>query len=175
MLFIEVADGEILVHYLAPDAGPNNGGYLGRVFPGGNFHGLSYRKLLALGSGSHEVEVNERASSNRGNEPTCSAEDEMLGELRWSMFMYQVGACIADEVIHSALLAMTPNNIARAVALLPIDWLRRMREFAAQVPVYRERGGCRFYSSGQQVELIPDENMVVVHQWFTKCQPKCSG
>jgi hypothetical protein len=165
MLVLEVADSEIFAFYQPPDAGPNVGGYLGRVFPGGNFHGLSHRELLALGSGCYEVEVDERAGSERGKALSRSAEHEMLGSLRWGLFMYQVGACNEDEVLCRALLAMTPENVARAAGLLSAEWQRRLSDFAGEVPAYRERGGCRFFSSGQ-VTQIPDENLVAVQQWF---------
>ena len=39
MLVLEVAVPEILAFYRPPKAGPNVGGYLGRISPGGSFHG----------------------------------------------------------------------------------------------------------------------------------------
>ena len=165
MLVLEVVKPEIHAFYLPKDAGPNIGGYLGRIYPGGSFHGLGYQELLTLGSGSHDVEIDERARSERGNTPAVQAQDELLRKLRWSLFMYQVGACAEGEVLCSALLAMTPHYIARAAGMLPEEWQRRLREFAGQVPAYRERGGCQFFSSGQ-VTYIPDENLLAAHQWF---------
>jgi hypothetical protein len=74
MLRLEVTGPEILISYRPPDAGPNVGGYLGSVFPGGRFKGLGYDELLALGTGRREVLVDEAAPSTRGSEPLFFAE-----------------------------------------------------------------------------------------------------
>src|SRR4051812_11597199 len=110
MLVLEVGAPEIRAFYQPPGAGPNVGGYLGRVFPGGNFLGISYEQLRALGNGSHEVVAEERTRGSSGAEPPNQTEDQRrLDELRWVLFMHRVGACTESSVLLGALLAMTPG------------------------------------------------------------------
>jgi hypothetical protein len=81
------------------------------------------------------------------------------------LFKYRVGASTEGEVLCRALLAMTPQLVSRVAGQLPEEWQRRLRDFAGEVPAYRERGGCRFFSGGQMTR-IPDENLLAVQQWF---------
>src|SRR5262249_7745762 len=105
MLVLEIALPEIRTFYRPPGAGQNVGGYLGRIFPGGSSVGIGYERLLALGTGFHGVLGDERAKRNRGVEPANETEDDRrLGELRWALFMYRVGACTEGEVLLHALL-----------------------------------------------------------------------
>jgi len=166
MLVLEVAAPEICAFYRPPDAGPNVVGYLARVYPGGSFLGIDYERLLALGTGSHEVLADERAKGSRGVEPPKQPVGErQLGELQWALFMYREGICTEGEVVFQALLAMTPGNVASAAACLTDEWQRRLQQFAADIPTFRRRGGVRSICSGEVMQ-VPDENLVAVHQWF---------
>ncbi len=49
MLQLQVGSGVVFAFYQPPNAGPNVGGYLGRVWPGGEFKGLSYDQLRSPG------------------------------------------------------------------------------------------------------------------------------
>jgi hypothetical protein len=103
MLTVHVEDDEVFAHYLPPDAGPNNGGYLGRVLQAGHFKGLAFEQLRALGAGQHDVALDECASSDPGREPDGRTEyDRRLAAFRFALFMYTVGACNAAEVLHRA-------------------------------------------------------------------------
>lgn len=168
MLILEVVMPEIFAYYQPPTAGPNVGGYLGTVFPGGSFLGLRYDALFVLGTGYHEVIADERAERSRGNEPEDRTDDEArVRDLRLSLFMDRVGICTEGEVMFRALLAMTPGNVGAAVRLMPAEWQRRLRDFAAEIPTYRARGGVRSFGMGiGTVTQIPDENLGAVYQWF---------
>jgi hypothetical protein len=119
MLRLEVDDAEILVCYKPPNAGPNVGGYLGLVGPGGSFKGLGHDTLMRLGTGWHDVLVDERARSVRGTTPIEQTEDDRLfRKLRHTLFRFEVGACVACE---AASMASTPGNNARVTKLLSSD------------------------------------------------------
>ncbi len=165
-LELQVGDGVVFAHYMPPDAGPNNGGYLGRVFPGGSFLGIGYDQLFALGTGAHHVLADERSKRNNSDEPgDQAAEDRAIGRLRWTLFMYQVGACTEGEVLVESLLAMRPDSVERVVGVLPEEWRARLALFAADIPDTRAQGG--FWSmSSSQLTQVPDENLVAVWQWF---------
>src|ERR1043165_7279520 len=75
-LELQVGDGVGVAHVLPPDPGPNNGGYLGRVSPGGPFHGIGFDELRALGTGRHQFSLDERAGSVRGGEPEYESEGD---------------------------------------------------------------------------------------------------
>jgi hypothetical protein len=103
MLTVHLDDDEVFAHYLPPDAGPNNGGYLGRVFPDGHFKGLAFEQLRALNSGQHDVAVDEHTRSDPGREPEGRTEyDRRLKAFQFALFMYTVGASTAAEVLHRA-------------------------------------------------------------------------
>jgi len=95
MLKIEVHElnDVVFCHYRPDDAGVNNGGYLGRVYPGGRFKNIHYDDLLVLGTGQHKVVVNEKVSTIRGNQP-----DEDFSGHAWAMFCYEVGAITDHEL-----------------------------------------------------------------------------
>ncbi len=101
MLTLEVYDDEIYVHYLPNDAGPNVGGYLGRVFPGGGFMNATWEELQHLGSGTHDVTLDEHAHREfteeyRGKEPKHS----YLTDAAWANFCYTVGAITKLELLN---------------------------------------------------------------------------
>ena len=168
-LELQVGDGVLFAHYMPPNAGPNCGGYLGRVFPGGSFLGIGYDQLSTLGTGSHNVLADERAEQCNGEEPReQTAEDRLVGRLRWTLFMYEVGACTEGEVLLASLLAMTPGYVARAAGVLPEPWRARLAAFAAESPA-----GCGVRSIGSgQMTQVPDENLVAVHEWLRGCTSK---
>lgn len=97
MLTLEVYDNEIFAHYCPDDAGPNVGGYLGRIFPGGSFLGAPFEQLCALGSGTHDVALNERTDSTdeyHGKEP----REAYLSDAGWAHFCHTVGAITRLEL-----------------------------------------------------------------------------
>jgi hypothetical protein len=102
-LTLEVGDGVVFAHYLPPNAGPNIGGYLGRVYPRGTFHGVGFDELRALGTGHHPFVLDDGAPSKRGMEPEYESEWRRLFEqFLFSLFLYGVGACVAVEVLAAA-------------------------------------------------------------------------
>ncbi|XXX75541.1 hypothetical protein WMF30_48615 [Sorangium sp. So ce134] len=102
-LELQIGNRVVFAHYLPADAGPNNGGYVGRVFPGGTFHGVGFDELRALGTGRHQLALDERARSEPGHEPQYESEWRRLFEgFQFTLFMYCVGACSALEVLSEA-------------------------------------------------------------------------
>jgi len=102
-LELQARDGVVYAHYLPANAGPGNGGYLGRVYPGGTFHGVGFDELRALGSGRHRFALDELARSEPGWEPQYESERLRLFErFEFRLFMYGVGACVALEVLNTA-------------------------------------------------------------------------
>ncbi|WP_020470034.1 hypothetical protein [Zavarzinella formosa] len=174
-LELQVDGNVVFAHYMPPEAGPNNGGYLSRIFPGGSFKGISHNQLIALGTGSHYLLADERAGGLKGEEPSGqTVEDLVVSGLRWVLFNYNVGVCTESEVLFALLLAMKPGCITRVIEILPEEWRSRLAAFAADIPAYRERGGGRSFAGGQ-VTQIPDENLVAVLQWFESGQPSAGG
>lgn len=102
-LTIQVGDGVIYAFSRPPNPGPNVGGYLGRIFPAGSFHGLTFDEMLALGTGQHPITIDERARSNSGDEPEYDSEwRRLFARFEWTLFMHGVGACVALEVLGAA-------------------------------------------------------------------------
>lgn len=100
MLELRVSEDEVFAFYRPPDAGPNVGGYFGRVYPGGQFKGLPFDRLRALGTGRHEAEADERAGSDRGPEPAGRTEAvRRMEDFRYALFLYTVGAARDWEVL----------------------------------------------------------------------------
>ena len=81
----------------------DDGGYLGQVYPGGHFHGVGFDELHTLGTGRHQVALDERAKSEQGQEPEYESESQRRFErFKWYLFMYGVGVCVALEVLGAA-------------------------------------------------------------------------
>lgn len=98
MLTVEVHDHAIFVFYKPINAGSNVGGYLGRIFQGGTFHGISLEALRQLGTGSHSVLVDERERSADGSPPVLCDRDQLDLDFDWALFTWQVGACSRMEL-----------------------------------------------------------------------------
>ena len=102
-LELQITDDAVFAHYMPPNAGPNIGGYLGKVYPSGNFHGVGFDELRALGTGRHRFVMDERAHSVRGREPEYESEWRRLFEkFRFSLFTYSVGLSSPLEVLKDA-------------------------------------------------------------------------
>ncbi|WP_437315837.1 DUF6210 family protein [Sorangium sp. So ce385] len=103
MLELQVGARVVFAHYLPADAGPNNGGYLGLVYPGGTFYGVGFDELRALGTGRHQLALDERARSERGREPEYESEwQRQFERFQFMLFSYSVGAYVALEVLSAA-------------------------------------------------------------------------
>ena len=101
----------VFAHYLPSDAGPNNGGYISRVYPGGTFKGLGFGVLWALGTGSHKLALDERVQSIPGREPEYDSEWRRRFErFEFGLFMYRVGACTASQVLIDAEEVIKARN-----------------------------------------------------------------
>lgn len=96
MLKLQILSKEIFIHYVEPDAGPNNGGYISRIGPGDSFYSMTYEDLLSLGDGEHNVEVNVRMQCKYPN-PNVKNPDNNTA---WYCFMYDCGAITHMELIH---------------------------------------------------------------------------
>jgi hypothetical protein len=100
MLTLEVYDDVVFAHYCPNDAGPNVGGYLGRVYPGGIFLGATWDQLQSLGNGTHDVILDERArgpnftDEYRGKEP----RESYLTDGGWAHFCHTVGSITRLEL-----------------------------------------------------------------------------
>jgi hypothetical protein len=92
---------KVYAHYREPNAGPNNGGCVASIYPGGRFLGLTFEQLRALGSGVHQVEVpDERDMSSTGEEPTYKSERERQYEVFcFALFGHCVGLYTELEVL----------------------------------------------------------------------------
>jgi hypothetical protein len=122
-LELQVGDGVVFAHYMPPNAGPNNGGHLGRVYPGGTFHGVGFDELRALGTGRHNFLLDERARSERGREPAYESEWRRLFErFELRLFMYGVGACVALEVLAAAREVIRLESQSAPTEADAADW-----------------------------------------------------
>jgi hypothetical protein len=167
MLTLDVVPPEILAYYQLPGSQPYVGGHIGKVYPGGSFLGLEYDQLLTLGTGAHEIVADPDAGQTSGVKPHQTLGDRLCGDLRWEILSFRAGRSTRSDVEVRALLAMTPENVARAALLLPEEWARRLREFVVDVEAYRERGGMRFCAIEMPSEgKVPYENLVALKQWF---------
>jgi len=65
-----------------------SGGYFARIWPGGEFRGLGFEQLLSLGTGEHELDLDERLPVRRGTEPRYGSEweREYDQEFRYGLF-----------------------------------------------------------------------------------------
>ena len=103
MLELQVGEAEVFAFYRPPNAGPNVGAYLRTVFPGGHFKGIGFEALRSLGTGLHDVPVDERAPSEQGQEPAGWTEwDRRMAAFHYALFAYGVGAVTATGVLNRA-------------------------------------------------------------------------
>jgi hypothetical protein len=113
VLELQVCEDEVFAFYRSPNAGPAIGGSLARVRPGGRFKGLSFDRLRALGTGRHEVEVDARARTERGQEPGSRSDRERaVADFHWALFGYTVGACTAEGVLDQARQVIRSEGVA---------------------------------------------------------------
>ena len=84
-------------------AGRGDGGYLARVWPGGEFRGLNFDQLISLGSGEHELDLCEHLPVRHGVEPQYESEwRRQFEHFRFVLFKYYVNASSPIEVLNSA-------------------------------------------------------------------------
>src|SRR5262249_8497727 len=80
-----------------------DGGYLARVWPGGEFRGLNFDQLHSLGSGEHQLDLDEHLPVRQGTEPRYeSAWTPRVDQFRFGFFRYYVNASSPIEVLNSA-------------------------------------------------------------------------
>jgi hypothetical protein len=126
MLTVEIHPDEAFVWYLAPDACPNNGGYVGRVFPGGEFHDLTYDQLVVLGTGKHEVLIDERRYGDNKGEAPANPKDHLM-----FVFYYETGAMTESELKILLGQEATKRSVEEMVADLPawvVDVMKKKAE-----------------------------------------------
>ena len=88
MLTLDVHEEAIFCHYRPDDADPYDGGCMGRCWPGGTFCDWTFDRLYALGTGDHDVLVDEKVESvDSGKRPFFEADFDRA----WAMFVYARG------------------------------------------------------------------------------------
>jgi hypothetical protein len=104
VLELQVTDDVVFAHYRPSDAGPNAGGYVAQVWPGGAFLGCNFDRLKAMGTGQHAVDLDEECEEDlKGVEPEFDSEWRREFErFKFVLFMYGVGACVPLDVLSSA-------------------------------------------------------------------------
>lgn len=100
---------KLVLHVVGDDAfvfyqmSSRPGGYIARVWPGGEFKGPGFDQLLSLGTGEHEVGLDDRLPVRRGPEPRYESEwRQQFAEFQYMLFRYHVGVATASEVLSSA-------------------------------------------------------------------------
>ena len=79
------------------------GGTIGRVWPGGEFQGISFDRLVSLGTGDHDLVIEESIPSLLGTEPEYESEWRRRFEyFQFDLFKYYVHASSPLEVLFSA-------------------------------------------------------------------------
>ncbi|MGF1581696.1 MAG: hypothetical protein ACFCD0_20395 [Gemmataceae bacterium] len=140
----------------------NVGGYFGRVYPDGGLFGKSFVELWVLGTGIHNIQLDDRQQTSRGTKPDFDDDRDQFEWFRLALFGYQHGVFTQTEVLMRALLAYTPN-FEDCVRHLAPDFLRELLQgFALRMPEDlsdRSPDHVDFFSSSGTGTRIPDRNV----------------
>lgn len=136
LLKIQINESEIFVHYQPI---PKEGSHLGRVFPGGGFNGVNFEQLLSLGTGEHNLDIDERARSVQAVAPRyASNREKEFANLRYAIFMYEVGACAFSELESNAYEFAGSHSIEDLLAVFPRDLRNQLSESCNSSPQGRK-------------------------------------
>lgn len=170
-LVLEVLEDYVLYHWVHDPPIKSVGGGLGRVWPNGALDTLTYEDLRAMGSGTHQVDLEEiRCYSGTGDEPEDETDDEYLyRRVRFELFAERTGGGSANWAFTAIMDGMTRENAPRIAKLLPDHHVERLREFARDIPATKEARDAADYtlwSKGRGERRMPDENLVAIREWF---------
>lgn len=148
LIKIQDSGGEVFVHYLPLPAGQQNGGSIWRVFPGERFHGLDFDLLKGLGTGEHEIDIDERALSSIYKEPKYDSDRQRdCANLRYKLFMYFNGAMTRNELVGGAFEYTGLYSVEDLLAEWPSDLQQDLVDDCISPPGERKdwtivTGGC---------------------------------
>jgi hypothetical protein len=135
LLKIQCHEFEVLVFYRSDPKDRCGGGYLGRVFPAGHFHGLDFELLRSLGTGEHTVEMDERARSAKGLSPEYATNLERdYANLQFKLFMFSAGVCTLMELNSDACRFAGSHSVEDLLDGLPPDLHPSLSEWCSDPP-----------------------------------------
>lgn len=168
-LNIEIHDSEIFYHWNYIPEIRGLGGALGTVFPGGSLHGLEYEYLQEIGSGFHELEINEREQSKKGSKTITNADAEILSNVKFELFTDRYGLSVSGGVIYTLVMAFNINTAENILKLLNEMQLQELAKYAESIPnnINGEQAlDFGFFNSSGSSVKVPIENLLTLKKYF---------
>ncbi len=160
-LSLELHDYAIFYHWNYTHPVKNFGGAFGRVYPDGALFGISFRSLVKLGSGTHDVQLDETKPTPTGTKPTFDDEKQRLESFKTALFGYKHGCFTKTDLLKYALESFTETNSENVIKMAPQFLMQELIEHACRVPKIladRTPDSIDFFSSVGSTR-IPDENL----------------
>ncbi|MCA9173537.1 MAG: hypothetical protein KDB14_03540 [Planctomycetales bacterium] len=165
-LSLEPNEYAIFYHWNYSPPVKNIGGELGCIYHDGALFGLSFDDLNSLGSGTHNIQMDERNRTPHGTRPKFDNERGSYELFKLALFGYEHGVFTQTEVLMRALLSFTPAYSDAVLAMASDELLASLVEHAAQVPgILKDAPSIRFrfWSSTGETQ-IPEQNLVLLHR-----------
>lgn len=169
-LSLEVTEFEIFYHWNYMPTIKGVGGNLGFVCPGGTLHDLSYDSLAKLGSGTHEIQFNERVQSEKG--PNKGFEDERskkMSFVKFELFCDRIHSCIAGEPFATLVMSFSPELAEEICPLLSQKHMAELSAYAREIPENissKQAEEFEFFSSSGTTTNVPIENLKTIKKYF---------
>ena len=165
-LSLELQDSAIFYHWNYSPPVKNIGGSFGSVYPDGALFGISFNELRSLGSGTHDMQMDEHNWTSTGTKPELGPDQKQLELLKLVLFGYEHGVFTATECLQHALQSFTQANSNRVIEISPDFLIQSLTEYASRVPkILRDRTPDSFdFFSSAGTTRIPDENLQLVHE-----------
>ncbi|MGA4632958.1 hypothetical protein ACPA5B_03680 [Pseudomonas solani] len=145
------------------------GGGLGWLYPEGSLHNLSYEALLELGSGSHEVMIDEKVRSLKSNDPQLSELENDLRLVRSALFFERNDCYVMGSPLFEIVMAFSAETAEKILPMLEEHHLSALAEYAQEIPAQitqEEAEKFQFFCSAGTYTKVPLKNLISIRKYF---------
>ena len=133
-LSLELHESAIFYHWNYSPPLKNIGGSFGRIFSDGALFGRTFDELKTLGSGTHDIRMDEHKRTPAGTRPRYNDERKQFELFKLTAFGYRHGAFTDTDLLQSALMAFNPLYSESLLKIAPEDLMQSLVEYAKRVP-----------------------------------------
>lgn len=168
-LSLEILGTEVFYFWNYKPEVKGAGGSLGWMYPEGSLHNLSYGQLLELGSGSHEVMIDEKVRSLQSSSPELSESENDLRLVRFALFFERNDCYVVGGPFSDIVLAFYTETAETILPMLKDHHISALAEYAKEIPAQitlEEAENFQFFCSAGTYRKVPLKNLISIKKYF---------
>ena len=140
-----------------------------RFYPDGSFYDKSFEELQFLGSGTHNITLDESKNIICGNEQEVSSTERELNHVRFTLFLEKFGRVVFGEVLYTLVMSFNGQLVDEILKIINDEHIQKLENFASNIPenISKEKAKeFNFMCTASGVKQVPLENLKLLKKHF---------